>query len=53
VIAGKTPKEVLFDHDPVSGTAYYLSLCVFALMPWYLGRIGRPYLRPEHPRQRA
>ena len=38
---GLTPKEVFLNHDPVSGTAYFLSLCVFALMPWCLGRVGR------------
>ena len=38
---GVTPKEVFLTRDPVSGTGYYLSLCVFALMPWYLGRVGR------------
>ena len=31
-LGGLTPKEVFLNHDPVSGTAYYLSLCVFALM---------------------
>jgi len=40
-LGGLTPKEVFLDHDPVSGTAYYLSLCAFALMPWCLGRVGR------------
>ena len=40
-LGGLTPKEVFLNHDPVSGTAYYLSLCVFALMPWCLGRVGR------------
>ena len=40
-LSGLTPKEVFLNHDPVSGTAYYLSLCVFALMPWCLGRVGR------------
>ena len=39
-LGGLTPKEVFLNHDPVSGTAYYLSLCVFALMPWCLGRMG-------------
>jgi hypothetical protein len=38
-LGGLTPKEVFLNHDAVSGTAYYLSLCVFALMPWFLGRI--------------
>ena len=36
-----TPKDALLGRDPVSGTAFYLSLCVFALMPWVLGRLGR------------
>jgi hypothetical protein len=38
---GQTPKEAFLNRDPVSGTGYYLSLCVFALMPWFLGRVGR------------
>jgi len=38
-LGGLTPKEVFLNHDPVSGTAYYLSLCAFALMPWCLGRV--------------
>jgi hypothetical protein len=37
-LAGLTPREVFLNHDPVSGTVYYLSLGVFALAPWYLGR---------------
>jgi hypothetical protein len=40
-LGGLTPKEVFLNRDPVSGTAYYLSLCVFALTPWCLGRAGR------------
>src|SRR6185436_14027568 len=36
-----TPKEAFLGRDPVSGTGYYLSLCVFALLPWFLGRVGR------------
>jgi len=36
-----TPKDAFLTRDPVSGTGYYLSLCVFALMPWFLGRVGR------------
>jgi hypothetical protein len=38
---GLTPKDVFFSRDPVSGVGYYLSLCVFALMPRCLGRVGR------------
>jgi hypothetical protein len=30
-----SPLQVLFDHDPISGTAYYASLLVFALFPWW------------------
>ena len=29
----KPPMEALFNKDPVSGTAYYCSLLVFAIMP--------------------
>lgn len=36
-----TAKDAFLTRDPVSGTGYYLSLCVFALMPWFLNRIGR------------
>ena len=36
-----TPKETFLGRDPVSGTGYSLSLCVFALLPWFLGRVGR------------
>lgn len=35
----KSPVEALFNKDPVSGTAYYLSLLVFAVLPgWLRGR---------------
>jgi glucose uptake protein GlcU len=40
-LLGLTPKDVFSSRDPVSGAAYRASLCVFALMPWYLGRAGR------------
>jgi len=36
-----SPKEALVNRDPVSGTAYYVGLCAFAIMPWLLGRLGR------------
>ena len=36
-----TPKEAFLGRDPVSGTGYYLSLCVFAWLPWFLGRVSR------------
>jgi uncharacterized membrane protein YeiH len=35
---GGSVRDVLFDRDPVSGTAYYASLCLFALMPWLRAR---------------
>ena len=41
VMVGRPPMDVFLNRDPVSGSAYYASLCVFALMPWYLGRAGR------------
>jgi hypothetical protein len=37
-LRGLTPREAFLARDPVSGPAYYLSLCAFALMPWWLGR---------------
>ena len=37
-LRGLSPMEVLVNHDPVSGTAYYLSLLLFATMPWLLAR---------------
>jgi hypothetical protein len=37
-LRGLTLREAFLDRDPVSGTAYYLSLVAFALMPWALGR---------------
>jgi hypothetical protein len=40
-LRGLTPTEAFLSRDPISGTAYYLSLCVFALMPWALGRSRR------------
>ena len=47
-----TPKEAFLGRDPVSAIGYYLSLCVFALMPWFLGRVGRrgeaSPVRPGH-----
>jgi hypothetical protein len=41
VLLGSTPKDVFLNRDPVSGAGYYVSLLVFALMPWYLGRVDR------------
>lgn len=41
-LRGLSPMEIWFDRDPVSGTAYYLSLLLFAAMPWLLARRQRP-----------
>ena len=37
-LRGLSPMEVLVNRDPVSGTAYYLSLLLFSTMPWLLSR---------------
>jgi hypothetical protein len=33
-----SPAEAMFGRDPVSGTAYYITLLAFALMPWLVAR---------------
>ncbi len=39
ILFGKLPMEALFNKDPISGTAYYVALLVFALMPaWIVSR---------------
>jgi hypothetical protein len=37
-LRGMTAAEVILNRDPVSGTAYYLSLLLFAAMPWIVSR---------------
>lgn len=37
-LRGLSPIESLADRDPVSGVAYYVSLLLFAAMPWLLAR---------------
>ena len=37
-LRGLTAAEVILNRDPVSGTAYYLSLLLFAAMPWLVSR---------------
>ncbi len=37
-LRGISIKEAFFDRDPVSGSAYYLTLLLFALMPWFLAK---------------
>ena len=35
-LRGLSVRDALLARDPVSGTAYYISLLMFAAMPWYL-----------------
>jgi hypothetical protein len=35
---GLSPIESLTNRDPISGAAYYVSLLLFAAMPWLLSR---------------
>ena len=37
-LRGMSIKQAFFDRDPVSGSAYYLTLLLFALMPWFLAK---------------
>lgn len=37
-LRGMTATEVFLDKDPVSGTAYNVSLPLFAAMPWIVSR---------------
>jgi hypothetical protein len=37
-LRGMAATEVFLNKDPVSGTAYYLSLLLFAAMPWIVSR---------------
>ena len=37
-LLGMTAAEVMLNRDPVSGTAYYVSLLLFAAMPWIVSR---------------
>jgi hypothetical protein len=48
-LRGVLPKEALINRDPVSGTAYYAALCIFAITPGLLGQFGRraPRDRPR------
>lgn len=40
LLLGKSPVQALFEKDPISGTAYYLSLLVFAVMPAVSSQTG-------------
>jgi len=37
-LRGMSSAEVFLNRDPVSGTAYYVSLILFAVMPWLVSR---------------
>lgn len=41
-LQGASPGEYVAGRDPVSGTAYALSLALFAVMPWLAPSPGRP-----------
>lgn len=38
LLQGRTPIAVLLARDPVSGSAYYAALLVFAALPWWWAR---------------
>ncbi len=38
LLQGRSPVEVLLGHDPVSGSLYYASLVLFAVLPWWWAR---------------
>lgn len=40
-LRGMSIMEAFFDRDPVSGSAYYLTMLLFGLMPWILARNKR------------
>lgn len=37
-LRGMTAADIVLNRDPVSGTAYYVSLILFAAMPWLVSR---------------
>ncbi len=37
-LRGMSPVEALLQKDPVSGTAYYVAIALFGLMPWLVTR---------------
>src|SRR5512147_192483 len=40
-LRGMTASDVFLNRDPVSGTAYYVSIILFAAMPWLVSRRQR------------
>ena len=47
-LRGMSPTEVVARRDPVSGTVYFISLAVFALMP----AVVSPFI-PKRPSERG
>jgi len=41
MLRGLSLTQIILNRDPVAGTAYYVSLILFALMPWLLSRIQK------------
>lgn len=37
-LRGMTAADVILNRDPISGAAYYVSLILFAAMPWIVSR---------------
>jgi hypothetical protein len=37
-LRGLSLAQILFDRDPVSGPAYFASLALFGILPWWLSR---------------
>lgn len=37
-LRGMITADIILNRDPISGTAYYVSLILFAAMPWLLSR---------------
>jgi hypothetical protein len=38
-LRGMTVADIILNRDPISGTAYYASLILFAAMPWIVSRL--------------
>ena len=37
-LRGNSMAEYIATRDPIAGTAYYIMLCLFAVMPWLVAR---------------
>ena len=45
-LRGMTVSDIVLNRDPASGTAYYVSLVLFAAMPWLVSRRTKPRTLP-------